>query len=46
MNFPPLTGTTVLSLEHVIAAPLCTRQIAELGYREAEIDALEKKTVI
>ncbi len=45
MNSPPLTGTTVLSLEHAVAAPLCARQ-GELGYRETEIDALEKKKVI
>lgn len=30
-NSPPLSGITVLSFEHAIAAPLCTRQLAELG---------------
>ena len=34
MTQPPLAGITVLSLEHAIAAPLCTRQLAELGARE------------
>lgn len=27
----PLSGVTVLALEHAIAGPLCTRQLAELG---------------
>ena len=27
----PLTGITVVSLEHAIAAPFCTRQLADLG---------------
>src|SRR4030095_111295 len=29
----PLDGITVVSLEHAIAAPFCTRQLAELGGR-------------
>lgn len=41
MNQPPLTGTTVLSLEHAIAAPLCTRQLAELGARVIKIERRE-----
>lgn len=28
---PPLNGIVVLSFEHAIAAPLCTRQLADLG---------------
>lgn len=30
-NRPPLQGITVIALEHAIAAPLCTRQLADLG---------------
>ena len=41
MNLPPLAGTTVLSLEHAIAAPLCTRQLAELGARVIKVERRE-----
>ena len=41
MNQPPLTGITVLSLEHAIAAPLCTRQLAELGARVIKVERRE-----
>ena len=34
----PLDGITVLSFEHAIAAPLCTRQLAELGARVIKIE--------
>jgi itaconate CoA-transferase len=27
----PLDGITVVSLEHAVAAPFCTRQLADLG---------------
>lgn len=37
-NSPPLAGVTVLSLEHAIAAPLCTRQLAELGARVIKVE--------
>ena len=29
----PLDGITVISLEHAIAAPFCTRQLADMGAR-------------
>ena len=29
----PLDGITVVALEHAIAAPFCTRQLADLGAR-------------
>ncbi len=38
---PPLQGITVVSLEHAIAAPLCTRQLAELGARVIKIERRE-----
>ena len=41
MNAPPLSGITVLSLEHAIAAPLCTRQLAELGARVIKVERRE-----
>lgn len=34
----PLSGITVVSLEHAIAAPLCTRQLAELGARVIKVE--------
>jgi crotonobetainyl-CoA:carnitine CoA-transferase CaiB-like acyl-CoA transferase len=34
----PLDGTTVISLEHAIAAPFCTRQLADLGARVIKIE--------
>ena len=38
---PPLDGIVVLSFEHAIAAPLCTRQLAELGARVIKIERRE-----
>ncbi|MDX3904164.1 MAG: CaiB/BaiF CoA-transferase family protein [Pigmentiphaga sp.] len=37
----PLDGVTVLSLEHAIAAPFCTRQLADLGARVIKIERPE-----
>jgi itaconate CoA-transferase len=34
----PLEGVTVVALEHVIAAPFCTRQLADLGARIIKIE--------
>jgi itaconate CoA-transferase len=34
----PLEGTTVVSLEHAIAAPFCTRQLADLGARVIKVE--------
>jgi itaconate CoA-transferase len=34
----PLDGITVVSLEHAIAAPFCTRQLAEQGARVIKIE--------
>ena len=34
----PLDGITVLTLEHAIAAPFCSRQLAELGARVIKIE--------
>lgn len=34
----PLEGVTVVSLEHAIAAPFCTRQLADLGARVIKIE--------
>jgi len=42
MNTPqpvrPLDGITVISLEHAIAAPFCTRQLADMGARVIKIE--------
>src|SRR5512133_1620834 len=34
----PLDGITVVSLEHAIAAPFCTRQLADLGARVIKVE--------
>lgn len=38
MNMRPLDGITVVSLEHAIAAPFCTRQLADLGARVIKVE--------
>lgn len=37
-NPRPLDGITVISLEHAIAAPFCTRQLADLGARVVKVE--------
>lgn len=37
-NVRPLDGLTVVSLEHAIAAPFCTRQLADLGARVIKVE--------
>ncbi|SDH83524.1 CaiB/BaiF CoA-transferase family protein [Variovorax sp. OV700] len=34
----PLDGVTVVTLEHAIAAPFCTRQLADLGARVIKVE--------
>lgn len=34
----PLDGITVISLEHAIAAPFCTRQLADMGARVIKVE--------
>src|SRR5260370_16610712 len=34
----PLDGTTVVSLEHAVAAPFCTRQLADLRARVIKVE--------
>lgn len=38
---PPLAGVTVVSLEQAIAAPFCTRQLADLGARVIKVERPE-----
>jgi itaconate CoA-transferase len=40
-NLRPLEGITVVSLEHAIAAPFCTRQLADLGARVIKVERPE-----
>src|ERR687888_243863 len=37
----PLKGTTVVTLEHAIAAPFATRQLADLGARVIKVERPE-----
>ena len=36
--YRPLDGVTVVSLEHAIAAPFCSRQLADLGARVIKVE--------
>lgn len=36
----PLDGITVVSIEHAIAAPFCTRQLADLGARVIKVERI------
>lgn len=38
MSIRPLDSITVISLEHAIAAPFCTRQLADLGARVIKVE--------
>ncbi len=38
MQALPLSGVTVVTLEHAIAAPFCTRQLADLGARVIKVE--------
>jgi len=38
MQQRPLSGITVVTLEHAIAAPFCTRQLADLGARVIKVE--------
>src|SRR5512144_1439443 len=38
MPMRPLDGVTVITLEHAIAAPFCTRQLADLGARVIKVE--------
>ena len=38
MSNLPLSGTTVVALEHAIAAPFCPRQLADLGARVIKVE--------
>ena len=38
MSARPLEGVTVVTLEHAIAAPFCTRQLADLGARVIKVE--------
>jgi len=41
LKVSPLDGITVIALEHAIAAPFCTRQLADLGARVIKIERPE-----
>ena len=41
-RFQPLSGVTVVALEHAIAAPFATRQLADLGARVIKIERPEE----
>src|SRR5260370_15320304 len=38
IQMQPLEGVTVVSLEHAIAAPFCTRHLADLGARVIKVE--------